>query len=178
MPRAPLVYRVLLRLCYPADVVERNGREIEEALVACVVRERARLGLLGAVYAWMRALDDLFLAAILTRLDARRARRIAALHHLVRPNGDDPMSNLRQDVRYSFRMVRRAPLSSAIVVLTLALAIGANTTIFGVVDAVVLRPLPYSRSGAAGDALRGDQQDTGRVFRARLPGLRGTGDRF
>jgi hypothetical protein len=51
------------------------------------------------------------------RLDARRARPIAALHHLVRANGDDRMSSLGPDVRYSFRMIRRAPLSSAIVVL-------------------------------------------------------------
>ena len=75
------------------------------------------------------------------------------------------MNSLWQDLRYAFRVLAKQPGFTAIVVLTLALGIGANTAIFSVVNAVILEPLPFPE-GKQLVALQGTDAHLGDMHRA------------
>ena len=126
----------LLLACYPRGYRERHGREIANAIDACLERERAA-GAAGALTRVRLAIDSVT-AALLVRRDQspRRARRT--------DRGDSVMQSLRNDLRQAIRPHTRAPQFSAQVNATHALAIGANTAIFSVVNAVLMRSLPYA----------------------------------
>ena len=60
--------------------------------------------------------------------------------------GFPSLESLLRDIRYGFRAMRRSPSFSVVVILTFALGVGVNTAIFSVVNAVLLKPLPYPDS--------------------------------
>src|SRR5262245_7554705 len=83
---------------------------------------------------------------------ARRLSSPPSLPSLDRARGEEKarrgvremMGTIIHDLRYTFRTLARAPAFVMVAVLTLGLGIGANTAIFSVVDAVLVRPMPYA----------------------------------
>jgi len=116
---------------------------LKAACIECLARERRRLGRFGAVYAWGRLIADTLIAAILLRTDERRRRRVAWGHVSPSAPKEILMTRLWQDVRYAARRLQRTTVFSLAVIATLALTIGATTAVFTVVNAVLLRALPY-----------------------------------
>jgi predicted permease len=74
------------------------------------------------------------------------------------------MNTLLQDVRYGLRLLRKSPGFTAVGILSLALGIGANTTIFTLLNAVFLQPLPVKDLGSLVSVFTTDAKNTGRFL--------------
>ena len=64
------------------------------------------------------------------------------------------MQTILHELRYALKQLCKNPGFSVVVILTLALSIGANTAIFSVVDAILLRPLPYPEPQRLGSLMQ------------------------
>ena len=139
MQASQTLYRLLLRLC-PADLRAEFGAEMEALFLADLNRARG----LGKCRLWWRAIGDVLRHGLGARNDVwHRARRTSA--YVEYETGRFWMDTWRYDLRHALRMMARQRGTTAIILLTLALAVGANTAVFSAVHTVLIRPLPYER---------------------------------
>jgi predicted permease len=80
------------------------------------------------------------------------------------------MRTILQDLRYALKQLLKNPGFSVVVVLTLALSIGANTAIFSVVDALLLRPLPYPEPQRLGSMMQRISEPSNESYRVNIDG--------
>ena len=137
-----LFYRGLLRV-YARSVRARWADEMEGAFVRMWLLERGRRGYAGRTHLLMGASLDVLRSGIASRLRGTVETGTAAMATTGRTRS---MGTITTDVRYGLRMLVRQPLFTLAAVVTLALGIGANTMIFTLVHAFMLKPLPYANA--------------------------------
>src|SRR5579864_1371173 len=144
-------YRRSLGL-YPPPFRDRFGAELVEAFAESMDQAAREHGIRGVMLLAGRACGDVLRHAAGERWASWRRTasglplRASALDGPRPSQHADLLDTIVQDIRFSVRSFVKTPTLTAAVVLTIALGIGATTSIFTVVDRIVLRPLPFPNS--------------------------------
>jgi putative ABC transport system permease protein len=142
--RQPLasVFRLALT-CFPSGFRSRFGPAMAQAFQDRVRAHRAAHGTVRAYVFGLRAVVNTAANGLAERW-TRQTRQPAAHDDAPSRSG---AGALGQDIRYAARLIRRRPAFAAAAVLTLAIGTGGSAAIFSLVDAALLRPLPFDEPG-------------------------------
>ncbi len=156
------LYRLLLR-AYPSRFRCEYGAQMEQLFRDRCGDEHRKRGVLGLARLWPATLRDLLVnglperfvpSALRIRLHAGGGGKDPRPERRPRERAGGMIDGVFQDLRYGAGNLQRSPVFTATALLCLALGIGATTTIFSVLNAAALRPLPFREP----DRLGGDSR--------------------
>jgi len=138
-------YRLLLR-AYPREFREQYGDEMEESFFTLLRWEGSRRGLPGRMNVWLFGGIDAISRGLMRRVGKQPRYYGGKWPHqnTIQPSGVwEMLGTILGDIRFAVRTLIRKPLFAVTVILTLAVGIGANTSVFTLVDGLLFTPLPY-----------------------------------